>query len=140
MPYRGQVAVLCALAITRPRLSRRAASRRTNSDGRGRHQGIDIDRLDAARADVTVIDVREPDEYLAGHVPGARLLPMGQLAARADELDPTRPVYVICASGNRSAAMTDLLVARGFEAYSVAGGTAAWARSGRPVASGVPGA
>jgi rhodanese-related sulfurtransferase len=45
-------------------------------------------------------------------------------------------VYVVCASGNRSAAMTDLLRASGYDAYSVAGGTAAWTRSGRPVETG----
>ena len=71
-------------------------------------------------------------------MPGARPVPLGQLAARVDELDRSRPVYVVCASGNRSAAMTDLLVACGFEAYSVAGGTAAWAQSGRPVETGAP--
>ncbi len=101
---------------------------------------IDIDKLDAGRSGATVIDVREPGEYKAGHVPGARLVPMGHLAERTDELDRSRPVYVVCASGNRSAAMTDLLVARGFEAYSVAGGTAAWARSGRTVETGASGA
>jgi rhodanese-related sulfurtransferase len=53
-------------------------------------------------------------------------------------VEKSRPVYVICASGNRSAAMTDVLVAAGYEAYSVAGGTAAWARSGRPVETGGP--
>jgi rhodanese-related sulfurtransferase len=101
---------------------------------------IDVEMLDAGRSGATVIDVREASEYVAGHVPGARLVPMGQLSARAEELDPSRPVYVLCASGNRSAAMTDLLVVRGFEAYSVAGGTAAWARSGRPVETGAPSA
>jgi rhodanese-related sulfurtransferase len=99
---------------------------------------IDIDALEAGLAGATVIDVREPGEYVAGHVPGAELVPMTQLGFRLSELDSSRPVYVICASGNRSAAMTDLLVARGFDAYSVAGGTAAWARSGRPVETGAP--
>jgi rhodanese-related sulfurtransferase len=99
---------------------------------------IDIDMLEAGQASATVIDVREPGEYVAGHVPGARLVPMGQLASRVEELDRSRRVYVVCASGNRSAAMTDLLVARGFDAYSVAGGTAAWARSGRAVETGAP--
>jgi len=63
---------------------------------------------------------------------------MGQLAARLGELDKTRRVYLVCASGNRSAAMADLLLAAGYDAYFVAGGTAAWVRSGRPVETGAP--
>ncbi len=100
---------------------------------------IDVDRLDSERsASSTLVDVREPSEYVAGHVPGAVLMPMGQLAGRLDELDKSGPVYVICASGNRSAAMTDVLLASGFDAYNVAGGTSAWARSGRPLETGGP--
>lgn len=100
---------------------------------------IDIEQLaGAAEAGAHVIDVREASEYVAGHVPGATLIPMGHLASRLTDLDRSRPVYVVCASGNRSAAMTDLLVASGYEAYSVVGGTAAWARSGRPLETGAP--
>jgi rhodanese-related sulfurtransferase len=100
---------------------------------------IDIERLAGAAEDrAHVVDVREPSEYAAGHVPGATLIPMGHLTARLSELDKSRPVYVVCASGNRSAAMTDLLVANGYEAFSVAGGTTAWARSGRPLETGAP--
>ena len=84
----------------------------------------------------TLVDVREPSEYVNGHVPGALLMPMGQLPARVGELDQAAPVYVVCASGNRSAAMADFLAAQGFTAYSVAGGTATWARSGRDVVTG----
>ena len=95
---------------------------------------IHIERLDgAADADAQVVDVREVSEYVDGHVPGARLVPMGHLTSRLGELDRSRPVYIVCASGNRSAAMADLLVAHGYEAYSVAGGTTAWERSGRPL-------
>lgn len=66
---------------------------------------VDIERLERARSDrATVVDVLEPGEYVAGHVPGSALVPMGQLASRLGELDKTRPVYVVCASGNRSAA------------------------------------
>ncbi len=100
---------------------------------------IDVEQLAATlRDEAALIDVREASEYVAGHVPGAVLMPMGRLTARLGELDRTRPVYVVCASGNRSAAMTDLLVAGGYEAYSVAGGTTAWARSGRPLETGAP--
>ena len=65
---------------------------------------IDVERLERARSNgATVVDVREPGEYIAGHVPGSTLVPMGQLASRLGELDKTRPVYVVCASGKRSA-------------------------------------
>ena len=98
---------------------------------------IDINQLaDVATSGGTVVDVREPAEYVAGHVPGAVLIPMGQLPDRLAELDREAPVYVLCASGNRSAAMTDFLRSAGFDAYSVAGGTGAWARSGQPVVAG----
>ena len=99
---------------------------------------IDVDRLAEVLGEgATVIDVREPVEYADAHVPGARLVPMGQLPGRVGDLDRTRPVYLVCASGNRSSAMTDLLVAMGFDAHSVAGGTAGWVRSGREVATGL---
>ncbi len=98
---------------------------------------ISIEQFAAAHADgATVIDVREPMEYLDGHVPGAVLVPMGQLPSRTAELERSRPVYVICASGNRSSSMTAFLRHIGFDAHSVAGGTSAWTRSGRPVVTG----
>lgn len=79
-----------------------------------------------------LVDVREPAEYREGHLPGAVNIPMGQLTARLDEIDRDRAVYVVCASGNRSSAMTDVLTAAGYDATNVAGGTSAWLRSGRP--------
>ena len=98
---------------------------------------IGIDQFaEAVNAGATIIDVREPSEYVDGHVPGAMLIPMGELPARTAELEHGAPVYVVCASGNRSARMTGFLRSAGFDAYSVAGGTIGWARSGRPVAGG----
>jgi rhodanese-related sulfurtransferase len=95
---------------------------------------VTVTDLAAALAEgANVVDVRESAEYAEGHVPGAVPIPMGHLPARTTELDRTQPVYVICASGNRSAAMTDYLAAAGFDAASVAGGTNAWAREGRPI-------
>ncbi len=96
-----------------------------------------LEQFAAAHADgATVIDVREPAEYVSGHVPGAVLAPMSQLSRHTADLDRSRPVYVICASGNRSGAMADYLVRSGFRARSVAGGTSAWVGSGRPVVTG----
>ncbi|MBB6627867.1 rhodanese-like domain-containing protein [Nocardioides sp. KIGAM211] len=95
---------------------------------------IDVDRL-AAKLDrgAVLVDVREPAEYAAGHVPGAVSIPMGRLSARMGDLSRLAPVHVICASGNRSRAMCDLLAAGGYDAVDVTGGTRAWIASGRPV-------
>lgn len=85
------------------------------------------------------VDVRQPDEYAAGHVPGAVNIPLSQLGTRAESLHADSkgaPVYVICASGNRSKAGAALLVKGGLDARSVAGGTAGWAKAGHPVVSG----
>lgn len=80
----------------------------------------------------TFVDVREPDEYAEGHLPGAVNIPMGQLPDRTHELDKLATVHVVCGSGNRSGAMTDYLTGTGFDAVNVAGGTSAWIRAGRP--------
>jgi len=83
-----------------------------------------------------VVDVREPGEYVGGHVPGATLVPMGQVRSHLLRLPKDKPVYLICASGNRSLAMTNVLVRAGYDAYSVIGGTSAWTRAGHPVVMG----
>jgi adenylyltransferase/sulfurtransferase len=78
-----------------------------------------------------VLDVREPWEYQRGHVPGAVLIPLGQLASRLGELDPEKPVAVICQSGSRSQSAAALLGQNGFKTiYNVSGGTSAWRHSG----------
>ena len=98
---------------------------------------VDIDQFAQAHAQgATVVDVREAREYVESHVPGATLIPMGHLPARAGTLSKEEPVYLVCRSGNRSLAMADLLIASGFDARSVAGGTTEWKRSGRPLVEG----
>ena len=81
-----------------------------------------------------VIDVRERGEWTRGHVPGARHIPLGQLAQAAATLPADRDLLLICQSGNRSARATELLQRAGFsQATNVAGGMGAWSRAGLPV-------
>jgi rhodanese-related sulfurtransferase len=98
---------------------------------------VDISTLIARHADgAYVLDVREPGEYLSGHVPGAVLAPMSRITSAVGGVPTDRPVHVICESGNRSRAMADLLVRLGIDAVSVDGGQAAWVAAGRPVVAG----
>lgn len=84
---------------------------------------------------VTLLDVREPDEWAAGHAPEAVHIPMGDIAGRLGDLPADDEVYVVCRSGGRSARVTAFLNANGWDAKNVEGGMQSWARSGRPMAS-----
>ncbi|MFC8274008.1 rhodanese-like domain-containing protein [Streptomyces sp. NPDC057271] len=98
---------------------------------------VDLETFAAAwSSDALVLDVREPEEYRAGHVPGAQLAPLSRPAAALSQLPKVREVYVICASGNRSRWAADRLAVDGVEALSVAGGTRGWIDTGRPVVTG----
>lgn len=99
---------------------------------------ISIDELAAARAGgaVRLVDVRQPEEYEAGHVPGAKLIPLADVVARAGELPVDGPLYVICQTGGRSQRAADYLRNVGIEAYNVAGGTKAWMEAGHDTAHG----
>jgi rhodanese-related sulfurtransferase len=86
--------------------------------------------------DATLIDVREDDEWTAGHAPGATHIAMGQVVARLDELLAREaPLYVVCRVGGRSGQVVQYLVGNGVEAVNVAGGMQAWAAAGRPMIS-----
>jgi rhodanese-related sulfurtransferase len=89
-----------------------------------------------AAGGVQLIDVRNPDEYGAGHVGPARLIPLGQVPDRWSEVPTAGPVYIICKSGGRSLQAAEFLRARGIDAVNVAGGTMAWIDAGRPVETG----
>jgi rhodanese-related sulfurtransferase len=94
------------------------------------------------RDDVQIVDCRETYEWVAGRIEGAVHIPLnGILAGTIDELDPGRPVVVVCRSGNRSELATLMLQARGFEAYNLEGGMEDWEREGLPFSTpdGAPG-
>jgi hydroxyacylglutathione hydrolase len=84
-----------------------------------------------------LIDVREPWEYLRGHIPGAVLIPLGELPNRVQELDAARPIAVVCQSGSRSQSAAALLGQKGFpKVYNLYNGTGGWEREGLPLAYG----
>jgi glyoxylase-like metal-dependent hydrolase (beta-lactamase superfamily II)/rhodanese-related sulfurtransferase len=95
--------------------------------------------LEEAGGGVQVVDVREPDEYRGplGHIRGAALIPLGDLAQRAEELDRTRPVVTVCRSGARSAQAVVILRKGGFkQVANLAGGMLRWRANGYPVEGG----
>lgn len=98
---------------------------------------VDLDTFAAAHAaGAVVLDVRNPDEYVTGHVSGAVLIPLGELGERRDEIPEGDPVYVICAVGGRSLQATKAMVQAGYSAVSVSGGTKGWIEKGHPVITG----
>jgi rhodanese-related sulfurtransferase len=76
---------------------------------------------------LVVLDVREPHEWVTGHIPGAKHIPLGQLPDRIHELDASLETVIICKSGVRSAAACEFLEYFGFKVANVAGGMLAWA-------------
>lgn len=90
-------------------------------------------RVDELPADATILDVREADEWDAGHAPGVQHVPMSELTARYAEVPAEREVAVICRSGQRSAGVTAWLNENGFTAANVEGGMQAWRDAGRPM-------
>jgi rhodanese-related sulfurtransferase len=97
---------------------------------------MSVPEVDAAEgkarvdAGAVLLDVREPNEWEAGHAPGATFIPLGSVAERIGDLPADRPVVVICRSGGRSAHATEFLLAQGVDAVNLAGGMRAWAAEG----------
>lgn len=98
---------------------------------------IDIATLEQhLTAGVLVVDVREDDEYVGGHIGGSVHIALGTVPDRVSELPIDAPVMVVCAVGGRSARAVQFLRTQGVDATNVVGGTKAWAESGRPLVSG----
>ena len=95
---------------------------------------VTVQQLKAALDEgAVVIDVREPDEYAAGHVPGATLVPLRSVPHPLESLPEADPLYVVCAVGARSAQAAAFLSSRGVEAVNVDGGTRDWMAAGYPL-------
>jgi glyoxylase-like metal-dependent hydrolase (beta-lactamase superfamily II)/rhodanese-related sulfurtransferase len=102
---------------------------------------VGVEELESRSPQAGLLDVREPEEYAHGHVPGAVNLPQADLATRLAEVPRDRPVYLICQGGFRSLRAGQFLRQRGFEdVVSVKGGTEAWRAAGKPLAPGDAGA
>lgn len=96
---------------------------------------VDVSAVDA---DAVVLDVREDDEWSAGHIDGARHVPMYQVPQHvnyAEDLSADVPIVVVCKMGGRSAQVTAWLNQQGYRAANLDGGMLAWAQAGRPMIS-----
>lgn len=84
--------------------------------------------------DVVFLDVREQDEYDAGHIPGVTLIPLGSVPSRMSEIPKDKTVIAVCRSGNRSSQATQYLRDQGFaNVHNMNGGMNEWAQAGHPV-------
>jgi rhodanese-related sulfurtransferase len=83
-----------------------------------------------------VLDVRQPEEYSQGHIAGAKLIPLGQLPQRINELPKDEEIVCVCASGSRSSSATRMLSKSGYNAINMRGGMLLWQRAGLPVKRG----
>lgn len=108
-------------------------------------KGEEVEVLEAARRgrsrQALILDVREDDEWAAGHLPGALHIPLRQLPSRLGDLDLDRAYLTMCRSGRRSATAAAQLDAAGVQVGNIVGGMQAWQGAGLPVVtdSGEPG-
>lgn len=107
------------------------APRPTSTDARPTAEHEKGTRMDPQTAherrdEVLLLDVREQDEWDAGHIEGSLHIPMDELAARQSELPQDRPIVAVCRTGRRSAAVTEALSRAGYDAHNLVGGVAEW--------------
>lgn len=109
-----------------------------NATAEGLPREVSVPEASTLRdAGAFILDVREPDEWNESHIPGATLIPLGQLASRVAELPQDQEIVVVCRSGNRSQQGRDILLSAGFEQVtSMAGGINQWKAAGFATQSG----
>ena len=86
----------------------------------------------ADRTDAVVLDVREAAELAEGRIAGSTHIPLGQLPARAFELDRSRPIITVCRSGGRSSQAAQFLSGQGYDVANLDGGMTQWIANNRP--------
>jgi rhodanese-related sulfurtransferase len=104
--------------------------------GGGNNISVADATLKLNREDALIIDVRETHEWDRGHIPNARHIALGQIGKRLQEIEKfkSRPVIVVCASGNRSSSACGTLKRAGFEqVFNLSGGIGAWSEANLPV-------
>ena len=84
-----------------------------------------------------LLDVREPDEYRSGHIAGAKLIPLGELGKRMNEVPQGREIVCVCASGSRSVSAARQLIAAGYTTSSLRRGMLAWQQKKFPIKKGM---
>lgn len=94
---------------------------------------VDVTDASAGREPSVLLDVREADEWNAGHAPSAYWIPLGELERARMEVPINRRIVCVCRSGARSARAAEALITMGFDAVNMTGGMKAWAAEGLPV-------
>ena len=91
-------------------------------------QWMSVDVIEKMKAgNLQIIDVREPQEFEDGHIPGAKLIPLGQLDSRYQEINPDQQAVIVCRSGGRSSVACDFLSRVGYQnIHNLMGGMNAW--------------
>ncbi|HEY4280895.1 MAG TPA: rhodanese-like domain-containing protein [Conexibacter sp.] len=97
------------------------------------HTPAEVSALLAQDGEIQLVDVREPHEVDAGAIAGAKHVPLQDLMAAAEQLDPNRPVVFYCRVGGRSKMATDAFRASGWDARNMTGGIVAWVDEGLPL-------
>lgn len=88
---------------------------------------VDVKERLKAKQSLQIIDVRQPDEFESGHIPGAKLIPLGELPSRYSEIDPKVETVVVCRSGGRSTKACEFLVRSGYShIHNLVGGMLGW--------------
>jgi phage shock protein E len=84
-----------------------------------------------------VLDVRQSEEFRDGHIQGAKLIPLGELKQKIQDLPKQREIICVCDSGSRSSSASRMLVKAGYQVFNLRGGMSSWEREKLPVKKGM---